>query len=124
MVIRTAAACIAALAITSAPALAQAPGPDVCAACHADYVATFNASMHGTKADRRTPAAGNACATCHGDPTEHVSKGGGRGVGGLRNLGSAGVSARPTGAANAAATSAAISRGLFDMVLAFSGVEV
>jgi DmsE family decaheme c-type cytochrome len=88
MVIRTVAACIAALAITSAPALAQAPGPEVCANCHADYAATFHASKHGTKADARTPAAGQACATCHGDGTEHVKAGGGRGVGGIRNLGS------------------------------------
>jgi DmsE family decaheme c-type cytochrome len=88
MVRRTAAAFIAALAITSAPALAQAPGPEVCANCHADYSATFHASKHGTKADSRTPAAGQACATCHGDGTEHVKAGGGRGVGGIRNLGS------------------------------------
>jgi DmsE family decaheme c-type cytochrome len=88
MVIRTAAACIAALAITSSPALAQAPGPEVCANCHADYVATFNASKHGTKADARTPVNRGACSFCHGDGTEHVKAGGGRGVGGIRNLGS------------------------------------
>jgi DmsE family decaheme c-type cytochrome len=88
MVIRTVAACIAALIITSAPALAQAPGPEVCANCHADYAATFHASKHGTKVDARTPAAGQACATCHGDGTEHVKAGGGRGVGGIRNLSS------------------------------------
>jgi DmsE family decaheme c-type cytochrome len=88
MVSRTAAAFIAALAITSAPALAQAPGPEVCANCHADYAASFHASKHGTKTDPRAPVNKGACAICHGDGTEHVKAGGGRGVGGIRNLSS------------------------------------
>ncbi len=89
MAIRLAAACFAAfIAITSAPAIAQAPGPEVCANCHEDYVASFRASMHGTKADPRTPVSHGGCAVCHGDGTEHVKAGGGRGVGGIKNLGS------------------------------------
>jgi DmsE family decaheme c-type cytochrome len=89
MVIRLAVASLAGfLALTGAPAIAQAPGPEVCANCHADHVATFQASKHGTKADARTPVNKGACAFCHGDGTEHVKAGGGRGVGGIRNLGS------------------------------------
>ncbi len=69
-------------------AQAQAPGPEVCKACHADYVATFEASIHGKKGHPKSPASAGGCAVCHGDGTEHVKAGGGRGVGGIRNLGS------------------------------------
>jgi DmsE family decaheme c-type cytochrome len=69
-------------------AQAQPPGPEACQACHAGYVATFEASIHGKKGHPRTPANAGGCAVCHGDGTEHVKAGGGRGVGGIRNLGS------------------------------------
>jgi DmsE family decaheme c-type cytochrome len=43
----------------------------VCANCHAGAVAIWG-GKHGVKADSRTPAAIVGCATCHGDPTEHL----------------------------------------------------
>jgi len=86
MVIRLAAASLAGfLALSSAPAIAQAPGPDVCKNCHAGYVETFEASIHGKKGHPKSPANAGGCAVCHGDGTEHVKAGGGRGVGGIVN---------------------------------------
>jgi DmsE family decaheme c-type cytochrome len=86
MVIRTAAACIAALAITSAPALAQAPAPrkpapeaEVCKNCHADYVESYFKTKHGQGGNQRGPD----CQTCHGNADQHVAAGGGKGVGGI-----------------------------------------
>jgi DmsE family decaheme c-type cytochrome len=64
-----------------------APGPVVCVGCHETQVQTFMLSKHGVSGDSRTPAAGGGCVTCHGDGTEHVKAGGGRGVGGIRNPG-------------------------------------
>jgi DmsE family decaheme c-type cytochrome len=66
---------------------AAAPGPEICVGCHETQVHTFSISKHGVKGDSRTPAAGGGCVTCHGDGTEHVKAGGGRGVGGIRNPG-------------------------------------
>src|SRR5688572_9896895 len=43
----------------------------ICANCHAGAVAIWG-GKHGTKADSRTPMAIVGCATCHGDPTEHL----------------------------------------------------
>jgi DmsE family decaheme c-type cytochrome len=43
----------------------------VCANCHADAPIIWG-GKHGTKADARTPIANLGCATCHGDPTEHL----------------------------------------------------
>jgi len=43
----------------------------ICANCHAGAVAIWG-GKHGVKADSRTPAAIVGCATCHGDPTEHL----------------------------------------------------
>jgi DmsE family decaheme c-type cytochrome len=43
----------------------------VCATCHADAPIVW-AGKHGTKGDGRTPLAGAGCATCHGDPAEHL----------------------------------------------------
>ncbi len=74
---------------TEAPAPAgSSPGPEVCAGCHQDRVDYFEQSVHGQTADPRTPANNGACAKCHGDGTEHVKQGGGRGVGGIKNPGS------------------------------------
>jgi DmsE family decaheme c-type cytochrome len=69
-------------------AVAAPPGPEVCQGCHAPYVETFDASIHGKKAHPRSPANAGACSTCHGDGTAHVAAGGGRGVGGIVNPGS------------------------------------
>src|SRR4051812_3235618 len=63
----------------SSGARAEPPGPEVCKACHAPYVEAYEASKHGQKGNVMGPN----CVTCHGDGTEHVAKGGGRGVGGI-----------------------------------------
>jgi DmsE family decaheme c-type cytochrome len=64
------------------------PAAEVCKDCHANSYATFKAHKHGTKADARAPANLGECASCHGNGTEHVKAGGGRGVGGIVNPGS------------------------------------
>lgn len=73
-------------------AAAQAPGPEVCANCHAERVQTYLAHRHSVKGDARTPAANGGCVVCHGDGTEHVKAGGGKGVGGIKNPGSKALS--------------------------------
>ena len=55
MVIRLAAASLAAF-LALPTALAQPPGPEVCQACHAPYVETFQASIHGQKGHPKSPA--------------------------------------------------------------------
>ena len=77
----------AGLFLPSSPTLAQAPGPEVCAGCHEAAVAYYQKSVHGQKGNGRGPAGHGDCATCHGDGTEHVKAGGGRGVGGIKNPG-------------------------------------
>jgi DmsE family decaheme c-type cytochrome len=68
------------------PAGAQtAPGPEVCKNCHEEKYASFLVSQHSMKADARTPGARGGCVACHGDGTEHVKAGGGKGVGGIKN---------------------------------------
>lgn len=64
------------------------PAAEVCKNCHANSYETFKAHKHGTKADARAPANLGECASCHGDGTEHVKAGGGKGVGGIVNPGS------------------------------------
>ena len=61
------------------------PGPEVCAGCHEAQVQSFTDSVHGKKGSPRSPASAGGCVVCHGDGTEHVKAGGGRGVGGIRN---------------------------------------
>jgi DmsE family decaheme c-type cytochrome len=73
--------------LLSAPAPAQAPGPEVCQNCHEAVVKYYRGSVHGQKGNRRGPANAGECALCHGDATEHVKAGGGRGVGGIKNPG-------------------------------------
>ena len=80
-------ALIAFLALCAAPVRAQAPGPEVCAGCHEAVVSYYNGSVHGQKGNARGPANAGECSTCHGDATEHVKAGGGRGVGGIKNPG-------------------------------------
>ncbi|HUN69537.1 MAG TPA: DmsE family decaheme c-type cytochrome, partial [Burkholderiales bacterium] len=71
----------------SAPQADVIPGPDVCAGCHEEVVNYYKSSVHGQKGNLRGPANAGECSTCHGDPTEHVKAGGGRGVGGIKNPG-------------------------------------
>jgi len=76
--------------MSSGQALAQAgppPGADVCKGCHEAQVAYYEASVHGQKGNLKGPSNAGACALCHGDGTEHVKAGGGRGIGGIKNPG-------------------------------------
>ena len=66
-VLRSCAAALMLAAWPMAPALAQAPGPEVCQGCHAGYVETFNASLHGKKGHPKSPASAGGCIACHGD---------------------------------------------------------
>jgi len=75
------------LASFSPAALAAGPGPEICAGCHEAPAASYAASVHGQKGNLRGPAGAGDCSTCHGDATEHVKAGGGRGVGGIKNPG-------------------------------------
>ena len=56
-------------------AFAQSPDDiregKVCATCHSEAPVVWT-GKHGTKGDARTPIAGAGCATCHGDPAEHL----------------------------------------------------
>jgi DmsE family decaheme c-type cytochrome len=91
---RTAAAAAAfMLGLWAGNAAAQAPGEQVCKDCHEAYFEAYAKSIHGNKAHPRSPASTNSCASCHGDGTEHVKAGGGRGVGGMINLASKSIPA-------------------------------
>lgn len=61
-------------------------GSEVCQACHEDRFASYEAGVHGIKADPRRPAAKQACETCHGPGKAHADAGGGKGVGGIIGL--------------------------------------
>ena len=81
-----AAALFAALTLTSAQAMAQAPAkrtpaPEaaICVNCHADYVESYLKTKHGQVGNVKGPD----CQTCHGNAEQHVASGGGRGVGGI-----------------------------------------
>ena len=81
-------AAVAALGLGAAThAAAQAPGPEVCKGCHEAYFDTFTNSAHGKTGHPGSPASKGGCTSCHGDGTEHVKAGGGRGVGGIINPG-------------------------------------
>ncbi|MFY9315705.1 MAG: DmsE family decaheme c-type cytochrome [Burkholderiales bacterium] len=80
------AALAAVLSLLALPASAQAPGPDACAGCHAEAVASYENSIHGKKGHAKAPAAGTGCASCHANSAEHVRAGGGKGAGGIVNL--------------------------------------
>ncbi len=60
-------------------AAAQAPGPEVCKACHSSHVDSYLDTKHGQKGNLKGPD----CQACHGDGTAHVKAGGGKGVGGV-----------------------------------------
>ncbi|HET7158640.1 MAG TPA: hypothetical protein VFI62_06570, partial [Burkholderiales bacterium] len=74
-------------------ARAEGPGPEVCKNCHEAEVNAYANSVHGAKGNLKGPAAAGECSTCHGDATEHVKAGGGRGVGGIKNPGSKAMAA-------------------------------
>jgi len=61
------------------------PGPEVCQGCHAGYVETYSASIHGKTGHPKSPASNAGCASCHANTAEHVKAGGGRGAGGIVN---------------------------------------
>lgn len=66
------------LAVAQAPRVASAKeevryaGNSVCADCHEKHEAGVAASLHGKKADPRTPAAAQGCESCHGPAGKHV----------------------------------------------------
>jgi len=70
-------------------ARAQAPGPEVCKNCHEAYVESYFTTKHGQKGNVQGPD----CTACHGDGTEHVKAGGGRGVGGILGFNNKAISA-------------------------------
>lgn len=75
----------AALLLLPAPAFAQAVDPETCAGCHAESVASYQASIHGKKGHPKSPASALGCASCHANSAEHAKAGGGRGAGGIGN---------------------------------------
>ena len=81
------------LAFASHAAVAVGPGPEVCAACHQAPSASYAASVHGQKGNLRGPSNAGECSTCHGDATEHVKAGGGKGVGGIKGFNNKAISA-------------------------------
>src|SRR5215218_8750532 len=76
-----------AFSLIAGTAHAQAPGPEVCKGCHEAYVASYETTKHGQKGNVMGPS----CQTCHGDATEHVKAGGGRGVGGIFGFSNASI---------------------------------
>ncbi len=56
-----------------------APEAEVCKGCHEKYVETYAKTKHGQSGNSKGPD----CQSCHGDATEHIKAGGGKGVGGI-----------------------------------------
>ncbi|HEX9736161.1 MAG TPA: DmsE family decaheme c-type cytochrome [Thermoanaerobaculia bacterium] len=71
-------------ATPATPAPAVFMGAEVCQQCHFDRFESYQNSPHALAGDPRTPAAKQACETCHGAGGQHVDGGGGRGVGGVK----------------------------------------
>jgi DmsE family decaheme c-type cytochrome len=89
-----------AVLLAGAAPLAAQDVAEACQGCHADYYDSYKAHRHGTKSDARTPANKGECVACHGaGALEHAQKGGGRGVGGVINMGSKTVPAATKNAA-------------------------
>ena len=68
---------------SEAPQKATYVGNEVCKACHAPAFEKFSKTMMGKifLFNPRNSIEKQACETCHGPGSEHVAKGGGRGVG-------------------------------------------
>lgn len=60
-----------------APAAAGYVGEAVCLGCHEDQDKGYGDSAHGRANNPRTPAAKQACETCHGPGEKHVEAGDG-----------------------------------------------
>lgn len=70
----------AAMAAESASAArVVAPEAEVCKGCHEKYVETYLKTKHGQSGNSRGPD----CQSCHGNASEHIKSGGGKGVGGI-----------------------------------------
>lgn len=55
-------------------------GAESCKGCHETYYDSYLQTPHAKKAIAGSPAAQFGCESCHGSGSEHVSKGGGKGV--------------------------------------------
>jgi len=58
-------------------------GVDACKSCHDEKYKSYLSSTHGKKHISGGPASRDACESCHGSGADHVSKGGGKGVGNI-----------------------------------------
>jgi len=74
---------------TAPPAKATYVGTEVCKACHAPQFEKFSKTQMGKifLFNARNDLEKQACESCHGPSSEHVAKGGGKGVGGLITFG-------------------------------------
>lgn len=66
-----------------------APEQEICKGCHEAQVAGYASTLHAQKGNLKGPD----CQTCHGDATEHIKAGGGRGVGGILGFGNKKITA-------------------------------
>src|SRR3972149_8415216 len=68
---------------TQAAQKATYAGSEICKACHAAQFEKFSKTMMGKifLSNPRSDLEKQACESCHGPSSEHVAKGGGKGVG-------------------------------------------